>query len=90
MFLIGSANRDPSEFDNAGGLDLTRQPNRHISFGGGIHYCLGAALARAEARIALPALLARRPRLAQCANDLRWRPGLAIRGLEQLPSHFTT
>ena len=90
MFLIGSANRDPDEFDNPDHLDLTRQPNRHIGFGNGIHYCLGAALARAEARVALPALLARHPRLTESATNLSWRPGLAIRGLEEFPISFTT
>jgi cytochrome P450 len=54
---IGSANRDPAQFANAESLDIERSPNRHLGFGNGIHYCLGAPLARLEAKIALGSLL---------------------------------
>jgi cytochrome P450 PksS len=85
--LIASANLDEKAFPNADTLDITRGPNRHVSFGYGIHYCLGAPLARLEARVAIPALLRRFPRLdlAVPAEKLRWRPNMGLRGLEALP-----
>lgn len=85
--LIGSANLDETAFPDADKLDITRSPNRHVSFGYGIHYCLGAPLARLEARVAIPALLRRFPRLdlAVPAEKLRWRPNIGLRGLEALP-----
>lgn len=85
--LIGSANRDETVFDRPHQLDLARTPNRHLTFGMGGHYCLGAPLARLEGAIAIPALLERFPRLrlADPSGGLRWRPGLVLRGLERLP-----
>ena len=61
--VVGAANRDPALFADSDRLDLSRAPNRHVAFGGGIHFCLGAPLARMEARIAILALLARLPGL---------------------------
>ena len=68
-------------------LNLTRDPNRHLAFGQGAHYCLGAPLARLEAQIAMPMLLERFPnlRLARPAEQLRWRKSLVMRGLDVLP-----
>jgi cytochrome P450 PksS len=85
--LIASANLDETAFPKADTLDIARGPNRHVSFGYGIHYCLGAPLARLEARVAIPALLRHFPRLdlAVPAEKLRWRPNLGLRGLEALP-----
>jgi cytochrome P450 PksS len=85
--LIASANRDETQFDAPDRLDLGRQKNRHLAFGQGIHYCLGAPLARLEGQIALRRLLERMPglRLAVPESTLRWRKGLNIRGLEALP-----
>jgi len=85
--VIASANLDENAFPNADTLDITRSPNRHVSFGYGIHFCLGAPLARLEARVAIPALLRRFPRidLAVPAEKLRWRPNMGLRGLEALP-----
>lgn len=85
--LLGSANLDEAAFAEAGRLDITRSPNRHVSFGLGAHYCLGAPLARIEARVAIPALLRRFPdlRLAIPAAAIRWRPNMGLRGLEALP-----
>ena len=85
--VLGSANRDESEFLDPETLDITREPNRHLALGMGTHFCLGAPLARLEGEIALTTLLCRFPdlRLAEAPESLRWRRGLAIRGLKQLP-----
>lgn len=85
--VLASANRDPRQFPEADTLDVAREPNRHLAFGLGIHYCLGAPLARLEGEIAIAALLRRAPglRLAVPPERLRWRRGLVLRGLESLP-----
>jgi len=85
--VLASANRDPRQFPEADTLDVAREPNRHLAFGLGIHYCLGAPLARLEGEIAIPALLRRAPglRLAVPPERLGWRRGLVLRGLESLP-----
>ncbi len=85
--LLGSANHDESHFTAPARLDITRTPNRHLAFGHGAHYCVGAPLARAEARYALLALLRRFPdlRLAVPREQLQWRASFALRGLEALP-----
>jgi cytochrome P450 PksS len=88
--VIGSANRDETVFENPDTLDIAREPNKHLSFGHGIHYCLGAALARLEAQIAINTLLERMPRLRMKGSpeSLRWRRSLILRGLEALPVNF--
>jgi cytochrome P450 PksS len=88
--VIGSANRDETVFENPDTLDIERENNRHLSFGQGIHYCLGAALARLEAQIAINTLLDRMPdlRLKGSPESLRWRPSLILRGLDALPVTF--
>lgn len=85
--VLGSANRDESQFRDPDALDVAREPNRHLAFGQGIHFCLGAPLARMEGQIALTTLFRRFPglRLAQPADSLRWRKLLPLRGLEALP-----
>jgi cytochrome P450 PksS len=85
--VLSSANRDETQFDGPDRLDLGRERNRHLAFGQGIHYCLGAPLARLEGQIALRRLLERMPRLrlATPESALRWRKGLNLRGLETLP-----
>jgi cytochrome P450 len=85
--VIGSANRDGTVFENPDTLDIEREPNKHLSFGQGAHYCLGAALARLEAQIAINTLLERmrKLRLKDSQESLRWRRSLILRGLEALP-----
>jgi cytochrome P450 len=84
---ISSANRDLAQFPEPDRLDLGRDTSGHVAFGHGIHYCLGAPLARMEAEVALGALLARFPRisLAVSQSELRWRPISLMNGLESLP-----
>ena len=87
MGLLASANRDETAFDGADTLDVTRPDNRHLALGFGLHYCLGASLARMETRIALNALLRRFPalRLAVPRDAIRWRQSSGLRGLTTLP-----
>jgi cytochrome P450 PksS len=88
--VIASANRDERQFANPDTLDITREPNKHLTFGLGAHFCLGASLARLEGQIAISTLLRRVPdlRLTVAPEALRWRPGLVLRGLEALPVAF--
>jgi cytochrome P450 len=81
--LFGSANHDPQVFDAPERLDLGRRNNPHVSFGAGIHFCLGAPLARMELEVSYATLLRRVPDLA-LAEEPRWKPGYVIRGLESL------
>jgi cytochrome P450 len=83
---ITSANRDERQFPSASMLDLARSPNRHLTFGEGGHYCVGAALARMEARIAFTAMLMRWPNLRFARDFARaeWKPGMVLRGLKRL------
>lgn len=87
--LLVAANRDPAHFDNPNVLDLQRKPNKHISFGNGIHYCLGAPLARMEASTALPALLSRFSdiQVTQPIEELEWSHSLITRGMVSMPIH---
>jgi cytochrome P450 len=90
VVVLLSANRDEDRFADAGELRLDRTGNPHLAFGHGIHYCLGAPLARLEAQIAFTALLDRFPglRLAADPDELPWRPGTLLRGLYTLPVHL--
>jgi cytochrome P450 len=87
VIALSSANRDPSRFADPDQLDLGRDSSGHLAFGHGIHYCLGAPLARLEAEIAFGALLERfgSMRLAVPPESLHWRPSSLIHGLETLP-----
>ncbi|MEU5974782.1 cytochrome P450 [Streptomyces sp. NPDC047315] len=84
---LGPADRDPTRFPDADRFDIHRDARGHIAFGHGIHFCIGAPLARLEARIALKTLLTRCPELAvdPSAGPLEWLPGLLIRGVRSLP-----
>jgi cytochrome P450 len=82
--MLDAANHDPSVFDAPETLDVTRDAHRHVAFGAGAHYCLGAALARLEARIALAGLIAL-PDLALAVDEPAWRPVATFHALESLP-----
>ncbi|MBB1246814.1 cytochrome P450 [Streptomyces durbertensis] len=90
LVVLASANRDPEKFDRPDVLDLGRRENQHLGYGHGIHYCLGAPLARLEGKVALSTLLRRLPDMELAVEDeqLRWRGGLIMRGLRQLPVRF--
>jgi len=82
--LLGAANRDPEVFAEPGRLDLGRSPNNHLAFSRGIHFCVGAPLARLEGAIAIPALLARFPLMCRAGEPKR-RHNVHVRGLATLP-----
>jgi cytochrome P450 len=90
LVVLAAADRDPAKFAAPDVLDLARRDNQHLGYGHGIHYCLGAPLARLEGQTALAALLRRLPdlRLAADPEELRWRGGLIMRGLRTLPVKF--
>jgi cytochrome P450 len=85
--VLGSANRDESQFSDPDTLNLARTPNKHVALGQGVHFCLGAPLARLNGQVALTSLFRQFPdlRLAQSPESLRWRKSLFIRGPESLP-----
>ncbi|WP_078428061.1 cytochrome P450 [Alkalihalobacterium alkalinitrilicum] len=83
-----AANRDPEVFDNEDELDITRKPNHHLGFGKGIHYCLGAPLARLEASVAINQVLKRFPTIRLETNDVEWQPIIISRALKSLPVLF--
>ncbi|MFI8370482.1 cytochrome P450 [Streptomyces sp. NPDC085466] len=91
LVVLAAADRDPDRFGAPDTLDLARADNQHLGYGHGIHYCLGAPLARLEGQTALATLLTRLPdlRLAVDPEELRWRGGLIMRGLRTLPVEFT-
>jgi pimeloyl-[acyl-carrier protein] synthase len=86
--FLGAANRDPAQFPEPDRLDITRADNHHLAFGGGIHYCLGAPLARLEAQVAINTLLRRLPGLRLATDTPAWRQTAVLRGLEALPVRF--
>jgi cytochrome P450 len=91
LLSLLAANRDPDRFSDAEVFDLSRADGQHVAFGHGIHHCLGAPLARLEGQIAIGSLLARFPNLelAVPADQLAWRPGVLLRGLEHLPVRYS-
>jgi cytochrome P450 len=86
---VGAANRDPAHFADPDRLDLSRSPNPHLGLGRGIHFCVGAPLARAEGAIAINTLLRRLPGL-HLAEPPAWRPTVILRGLDSLRVGFDT
>lgn len=85
--LLGSANRDESVFEKADQFDVSRQPNPHIGFGAGIHFCVGAPLARLEMSISLPLLIKRFPNL-NLAREPQRRPAFSLRGYTKVMANF--
>jgi cytochrome P450 len=85
LLVVGAGNRDPEQFADPDSLDVGRKDIKHLSFGGGIHFCLGSMLARMEAEAALGALITQFSELELAIDDLRWRPHINLRGLESLP-----
>ena len=85
VLLLGGANRDPAQFADPDQLELRRKnASTHLSFGQGIHYCLGASLARLEGEIAIGALLRRFPDMKLATPELKWRRNITLRGLQSL------
>ena len=87
--FVTAANRDPDMFASPDALDVSRHPNRHLSFGASIHYCLGAPLARLEAAIAIPLLLERFGAI-DIVNEPVWKPLLVLRSIENLTVRVST
>ena len=83
--MLAAADRDPAQFEQPETLDIARKENRHIAFGFGIHFCLGAPLARAEAQIAFSTLLRRFPKLEPAGGEPQWGGTFILRGLKSLP-----
>jgi len=90
LLVLGAANRDPERFPEPDRLDITRLDNRHLSFGQGPHFCLGAPLARLEGKVAISTLVHRMPalRLAIPGEDLQWQENQVLHGLKSLPLEF--
>ncbi len=89
VLCLGAANRDPAQFPNPDELNINREQNHHLAFADGIHYCLGAALARVETQIAINTLIQRFPDLKLASNNLDWKKCIVIRGLKSLSVSFT-
>jgi pimeloyl-[acyl-carrier protein] synthase len=85
---LAAANRDPDAFPDPDRLDITRADNHHVAFGHGLHFCLGAPLARLEGQIAIQTILRRLPGLRLATDSVEWRDGIMMRGLKALPLRF--
>jgi len=89
VLCLGSANRDPAVFPNSDRFDINRRENNHLAFGDGIHHCLGSALARAQAQIAINTLVQQFPNLKLASDKPEWRKNIVLRGLKALPVTFS-
>lgn len=88
LLLIGAANRDPDEFENADQLNITRSKNKHLAFGHGIHHCLGSSLAETEGQIAITQLLKRLPNMQLAQRSVTYKHPFSLRGLTELKVTF--
>ena len=88
ILLLAAANRDPAQFPDPDKLDLRRAPNAHLAFSSGIHFCVGASLARAEGQVAINAMLRRMPKLALVDDIQTYKDNVTLRGLAALPVSF--
>ena len=88
MLMRGAANRDPDQFPDPERLDVGRKDNRHLAFGWGIHFCLGAPLARVEAQVTVRTLLERFPALRLKNDKVTWWENMAMRSPTSLPVKF--
>jgi cytochrome P450 len=85
ILVLGAANRDPAQFHDPDLLDIGREDNRHVAFSGGIHFCLGAPLARLEGQAAIAQVVRRIPRMELGVGEPEWRDTITLRGLKALP-----
>ena len=83
--MINTANQDPSIFEDADHFDIERKPNRHLTFGYGVHFCMGAALARLEGEVTFPRLVQRLPGLRLAADPIEWHATIIMRGPRVMP-----
>jgi cytochrome P450 len=88
ILLLAAANRDPAEFPDPDRLDVRRTPNSHLAFSSGIHFCVGASLARAEGQVAIDTMLRRMPKLALADDNPPYKENVTLRGLATLPVTF--
>jgi cytochrome P450 len=88
VVLFGSGNRDETQFTNPTVFEMTRQPNRHLTFAHGPHFCLGVSIARTVSQIGILALLQRCANLKLVSERVEWLPGFAFRGPHTLPVTF--
>jgi cytochrome P450 len=85
---MNAANRDPRRFPDPYRFDIERADNRHLTFGHGAHFCLGAPLARLEAQIAFPRIFARLQDLELASDTFEWKDSIVLRGMKRLPVRF--
>lgn len=86
--VLGAANRDPQLFENPGTFNIERHPNKHLAFGQGIHFCVGAPLARIEVKLAFEQLLSRLKNISLSVDQVQYKPSMTFRGLTSLPIKF--
>jgi cytochrome P450 len=89
ILWVASANRDAAQFSDPDRFDIHRSPNPHLAFGHGIHFCLGAPLARLEGEIAVTRLAERLPQIRLCGAEPEWHDSLILRGVKSLPVALT-
>ena len=86
--MLGAANRDPDQFDDPNRFIVNREPNRHVAFGSGVHFCMGAPLARLEGQIAIQTIFRRFPELQLVDDTQDWDANIVVCALRSLPLAF--